>query len=87
MDMVDSALERPDVALSKHGTIGLNRVPLRALRSCFLTQNRVAGPVSFNSECKTHLLVQENSNLEKKIGARALPRALRGSSNRSKLHF
>ena len=48
MDMVDSALERPDVALSQHGTIGLNRVPLRALRSCFLTQNRVAGPVSFN---------------------------------------
>ena len=48
MDMVDSALERPDVALSKRGTIWLNRVPLRALRSFFLTQNRVAGPVSFN---------------------------------------
>ena len=41
MDMVDSALERPDVALSKRGMIGLNRVPLRALRSFFLTQNRV----------------------------------------------
>ena len=47
--MVDSALERPDVALSKRGTIWLNRVPLRALRSFFLTQNRVAGPVSFNA--------------------------------------
>ena len=46
--MVDSALEKPDVALSNHGTIGLNRVPLRALRSFFLTQNRGAGPVSFN---------------------------------------
>ena len=40
VDMVDSALERPDVALSKRGTIWLNRVPLRALRSFFLTQNR-----------------------------------------------
>ena len=35
MDMVNSALERPDVALSKRGTIWLNRVPLRALRSFF----------------------------------------------------
>ena len=35
MDMVDSALERPDVALSKHGTIGLNKVSLHALRSFF----------------------------------------------------
>ena len=47
VDMVDSALERLDVALSKRGTIGLNRVPLRALRSFFLTQNRVAGPVRY----------------------------------------
>ena len=46
--MVDNALERPDIALSKRGTIELNKVPLRALRSFFLTQNRVAGPVSFN---------------------------------------
>ena len=49
MDMVDSALERPDVALSKRGMFGLSRVPLRAVRSFFLTQNSEAGPVDFNS--------------------------------------
>ena len=49
VDMVDSALERPDVALSKRGTIELNRVPLRVLCSFFLTQNpQIAGPVNFN---------------------------------------
>ena len=41
MDMVDSALERPDVALSKRGTRRLMRVPLRALRSFFLTHFRI----------------------------------------------
>ena len=35
VDMVDSALERPDVALFKHGTIRLNRVHLRNVVSLF----------------------------------------------------
>ena len=49
MDMVDSALKRPDVALSKRGTFGLSSIRLRAVRRFFLTQNPVrAGPVSFN---------------------------------------
>ena len=48
MDMVDGALKRPDVALSKRGMFGLSGVPLRAVRSFFLTQNSGAGPVSFN---------------------------------------
>ena len=48
MDMVDSALKRPDVALSKRGTFGLSSIRLRAVRSDFLTQNPGAGPVSFN---------------------------------------
>ena len=39
--MVDSALQRPDVTLSKRGTIGLNRIPLHAQRSFFLTQNPI----------------------------------------------
>ena len=37
MDMVDSALKRVDVGLSKLGTFGLNGIHLRAVRSCFLT--------------------------------------------------
>ena len=49
MDMVDSALKRPDVALSKRGTFGLSSIRLRAVRSDFLTQNPGAGPVSFNN--------------------------------------
>ena len=49
MDMVDSALKRPDVALSKRGTFGLSSIRLRAVRRFFLTQNPGrAGPVSFN---------------------------------------
>ena len=39
VDMMDSALERPDVTLSKRGTIVLKRAPLRALQSFFLTPN------------------------------------------------
>ena len=42
VDMMDSALERPDVTLSKRGTAGtivLKRAPLRALQSFFLTPN------------------------------------------------
>ena len=35
VNMVDSALERPDVALFKYGTIGLNRVHLRNVVSLF----------------------------------------------------
>ena len=38
MDMVDSALKRPDVALSKRGTFGLSNIRLRAVRRFFLTQ-------------------------------------------------
>ncbi len=53
MDKADGALERPDVALSKRGTIGLNKVPLRTLRSFFLAQIRVARPVNFNKDLTT----------------------------------
>ena len=45
MDMVDGALKRPDVALSKRGTFGLSSIRLRAVRSDFLTQIPGAGPV------------------------------------------
>ena len=52
MDMVDSALKRVDVGLSKRGTFLLNGIHLRALRSCFLTQFRGAGLVNFNFKRK-----------------------------------
>ena len=38
MEMVDSALKRLDVALSKCGTIGLNSVCICGVRSNLLTQ-------------------------------------------------
>ena len=48
MDMVDSALERPDVALFKRSTSGLNRVPMRAIRRFFKSQRAKREPKKNN---------------------------------------
>ena len=67
MDMVDSALERPDVALSKRNTLGLIRVPLRAVRSFLLNSWRTYFRVCLRMFCIIYGVIEETVDIPQMI--------------------